>query len=164
MRTYRLRTATWVPRPIGAVFGFHADAGNLQELTPPWLDFRTLTPQPIEMRAGAVIEYRIRLRGVSMRWLTEITEWAPQDHFVDVQRRGPYRLWEHRHEFEEKNGGTEIRDDVRYAVPFGWAVHAWLVAPDVRRIFAYRHAKLLERFGGSLADQPARVELSRLDV
>jgi ligand-binding SRPBCC domain-containing protein len=160
MRVYGLRSAAWVARPLGEVFEFHADAGNLQALTPPWLDFQILTPRPIDMRAGALIEYRLRLRGVPIRWLTEITEWAPPSHFVDIQRRGPYQLWHHRHEFEEKDGGTEIRDEVRYAVPFGMLVHRWLVAPDVRRIFAYRHHALLKIFGGAAADQPPRIEIA----
>jgi ligand-binding SRPBCC domain-containing protein len=161
MRIRRLRSTTWVRAPLADVFAFHADAANLQALTPAWLDFRIVTPGPIEMRRGTLIEYRLRLRGVPIRWLTEIAEWEPPHHFVDVQRRGPYRVWEHRHEFEEKDGGTEIRDIVRYAVPFGFLVHGWLVAPDVRRIFTYRHARLLEVFGGSLAEQPARIEISR---
>jgi ligand-binding SRPBCC domain-containing protein len=162
MRIHRLRTTTWVPRPSSEVFAFHADAGNLQGLTPSWLDFRILTPRPIDMRAGTLIDYRLRLRGIPVRWLTEIAEWAPPHHFVDVQRRGPYRLWEHRHEFEEKRGGTEIRDDVRYAVPLDVLVHAWLVAPDVRRIFTYRHHALLDTFGGSAAEQPPRIEIARV--
>jgi ligand-binding SRPBCC domain-containing protein len=75
--------------------------------------------------------------------------------FVDEQRRGPYRLWVHEHNFEERDGGTVIRDRVRYAVPFGRLVHGWAVGPDVRRIFAYRHAELLRRFGGAETQAPA---------
>ena len=149
-------------RPLAEVFEFHADAGNLQALTPTWLDFRILTPRPTEMKAGALIRYRLKLRGVPMRWLTEIAEWRPPHHFVDVQKRGPYRLWEHRHEFEERGGGTEIRDEVRYAVPFSWLVHGWLVGPEVGRIFTYRHGALLQRFGGSTEGQPPRIEIRRV--
>jgi ligand-binding SRPBCC domain-containing protein len=159
MRVHRLQSVTWVPRPVDDVFAFHADAGNLQQLTPSWLDFHILTPRPIEMRAGALLEYRLRLRGIPIRWLTEIEEWAPPSHFVDVQRRGPYRLWEHRHEFEARDGGTAIRDDVRFALPADWLVFRWLVAPDVRRIFTFRHLELLRIFGGSPADQPPAIRL-----
>jgi ligand-binding SRPBCC domain-containing protein len=160
MRVYRLESETWVPRPLDEVFAFHADAANLQAITPAFLDFHILTPPPIEMKVGARIEYRIRLRGLPLRWLTEITAWEPPHRFVDEQRRGPYRLWIHQHSFEARDGGTVIRDGVRYAVPFGSLVHRWAVAPDVLRIFAFRHEALLRRFGGSLADQPARVTLS----
>jgi ligand-binding SRPBCC domain-containing protein len=162
VRVHRLTSSTWVPRPLAEVFEFHADARNLQALTPSWLDFRILTPQPIEMRAGALIRYRLKVRGVPMRGLTEIAEWQPPHHFVDVQRRGPYRLWVHRHEFEALAGGTEIRDEVRYAVPFSWLVHRRLVEPDVRRIFTHRHLALLQMFGGSAAEQPPRIEIWRL--
>lgn len=159
MRVYRVQSLTTVPRGIGEVFAFHADAANLQTITPPWLDFRILTPPPIDMRPGAFIQYRLRLRGLPIRWLTEITAWEPPHRFVDEQRRGPYRLWVHEHRFEAVEGGTQIEDIVRYAVPFGRLVHGWAVGPDVRRIFTYRHERLLERFGGDLRAQPARVTI-----
>ena len=161
MRVYLLQSSTTVARGLDEVFAFHADAANLQAITPAWLDFRILTPSPIEMRPGALIEYRLRLRGLPIRWLTEITAWDPPHRFVDEQRRGPYRLWVHEHRFEAVGGGTRIDDTVRYAVPFGALVHAWAVAPDVRRIFAYRHERLLERFGGDAREQPAPVTIRR---
>lgn len=161
MRIYRLESETWVPRPLDEVFAFHGDAANLQAVTPPFLDFQVLTPQPIAMRAGTMIEYRLRLHGIPIRWLTEITAWEPPRRFVDEQRRGPYRLWVHEHAFEEREGGTTIRDRVRYAVPFGALVHGWAVAPDVRRIFTFRHETLLRRFGGSIDAQPAKITIAR---
>lgn len=162
MRVYLLRGTTVVPRGIAEVFAFHADTSNLQALTPAWLDFRILTPSTIEMRPGALIQYRLRLRGLPIRWLTEITAWEPPHRFVDEQRRGPYRLWVHEHRFEAVEGGTRIDDTVRYAVPFGALVHSWAVGPEVRRIFTYRHQRLLERFGGDLRDQPPQIIIERL--
>jgi ligand-binding SRPBCC domain-containing protein len=161
VRTYRLESTTWVPRPIGEVFAFHADAGNLQALTPPFLDFTILTPGPIEMRPGALIRYRLRLYGIPMRWLTEISAWEPPRRFVDTQLKGPYRRWVHEHTFVEQDGGTEIRDRVTYAVPFGSLSHGWAVAPNLRRIFRFRHQALLKMFGGNLEAQPASIRLSR---
>lgn len=154
MKKRSIEQALWLPRARSEVFAFFADASNLEELTPTWLNFRILSPTPIAMRPGAIIEYQIRLRGLPMRWRSEITLWEPPLRFIDEQRRGPYKLWRHEHRFEEKDGGTLCTDRVEYAVPFDWLVHRWLVAPDLARIFAYRREKLLARFGR--ANTPSR--------
>lgn len=142
MREYELRTEVRVPGTVGEVFPFFADAGNLEKLTPPWLKFQILTPRPIEMRVGALIDYRIWLRIVPMRWRTKITAWEPPHRFVDEQLRGPYRQWIHEHTFSQDGDEVVVRDHVRYAVPGGPGlerlVHRFLVKPDLDRIFAYR--------------------------
>ena len=137
----------WLPRPRAEVFPFFADAANLERLTPPWLSFRILTPRPVAMAAGALIDYRLRIRGVPVRWRTRIAVWEPPDRFVDEQLRGPYRLWVHEHTFAERDGGTLCRDQVRYAVPGGALVDRLLVRPDVERIFAWRRRALAELCG-----------------
>jgi len=149
MRIFEFRARTRVPRPRAEVFAFFADAGNLQELTPPWLRFETLTPGPIEMRPGTLIDYRLRLRLIPIRWRTRITVWEPPNRFMDEQLRGPYRLWLHEHTFEEDGDGTLCGDFVRYAVPFGALANSLMVARDVRKIFAYREKRLREIFGVS---------------
>jgi ligand-binding SRPBCC domain-containing protein len=137
----------WLPVPRERVFAFFADAGNLDAITPPWLNFETLTPRPFTMAAGRVIDHRLRVHGVPITWQSEITVWEPPCRFVDEQRRGPYRRWRHEHTFEDKDGGTLMRDRIEYAVP-GWflegLVNHWLVAPDLRRIFAHRTARIEE--------------------
>jgi ligand-binding SRPBCC domain-containing protein len=135
-----------LPRPIAEVFPFFSDAGNLEALTPPWVHFHILTPRPIEMRVGTLIDYRLRIHGVPVRWRSEITVWEPPHRFVDEQRRGPYRLWRHEHVFEPRDGGTLCRDHVQYAVPFDFLTHRWLVRPDIERIFAFRHEQLAHFF------------------
>ncbi len=150
MRVRTLTTELWLPRPIGEVFDFFSDAHNLDVLTPPWLHFRILTPRPIAMGAGTIIEYRLRWRGLTLSWRTEVPVWQPPYRFVDRQVRGPYRQWVHEHTFEERDGGTLMRDTVDFAVPGGLiepALARLIVAPDVRRIFAYRRQKMRERFG-----------------
>jgi ligand-binding SRPBCC domain-containing protein len=147
LKAHRLETELWLPRSIGEVFPFFADAGNLETLTPPWLHFVISTPGPIEMKTGTLIDYRLRLRGFPIRWQSEITAWEPPFLFVDRQRRGPYQLWVHEHLFREHNGGTVVTDRVEYAVFGGKLVEKYLVAPDLRRIFDYRHRKLSEIFG-----------------
>ena len=149
MRVRTLTTELWLPRPIADVFAFFSDAGNLDVLTPPWLHFRIRTPG-VELRQGALLEYTIRWRGVPLSWRTEISLWEPPHRFVDRQVRGPYRQWVHLHTFEQRDGGTLLRDRVDYAVP-GWLLEPlldrFIVGPDVRRIFAYRRAKMQELFG-----------------
>jgi ligand-binding SRPBCC domain-containing protein len=143
MRVHVLERSHHLPLPVQTVFPFYADARNLEAITPPWLRFRVLTTGTIEMRAGTLIEYRLRLHGLSVRWLTRISEWVPGERFVDVQVRGPYRLWHHSHLFERDGDGTLIRDRVRYRLPFeplGAAAHLLLVRRELARIFDYRQA------------------------
>ena len=132
--------------PIEQVFRFFASPENLNLLTPPWVNFSILSPQSIEMAVGTVIEYRIRLRGVPVTWRSEITEWQPPFAFCDVQLRGPYRFWVHRHTFEEKPGGTLVTDHVDYGVLGGALVNRLFVAGELKRIFGYRKTRLHELF------------------
>ena len=142
----RVHEGLLLPYPREDVFPFFASAENLDALTPPWLHFSITTPLPIEMAAGARIGYRIRLHGIPIRWESEITEWTPPHGFTDVQRRGPYRSWVHRHTSDETPDGTLVTDDVSYRVLGGSLVNRLFVAGQLRRIFAYRKAKLQERF------------------
>ncbi len=141
-----LETELLLPRPRAEVFPFFADARNLEAITPASLRFTILTPPPITMRPGAIIDYRLRISGVPTRWRTEITSWEPPLRFVDEQRRGPYRLWVHEHRFEERDGGTLVADRVRYAVPGGAPVERVLVRPRLREIFTFRRAELARIF------------------
>jgi len=141
-------TRQLVAAPLDEVFDFFSDARNLGRLTPPWLSFEVLTPGPIEMSPGALIDYRLRWRGVPIRWRTEIEVWEPTRRFVDRQIRGPYRLWRHEHLFEEHRGGTMVEDTVEYAAIGGRLAHHLVVNRDVERIFAYRHEALDAIFPG----------------
>lgn len=129
------------------MFAFFSDAHNLDRITPPWLHFHVLTPPPIPMRVGQRIDYRLRIRGIPLRWQSAITAWEPPHRFVDEQQRGPYRAWIHEHTFEEKDGGTLARDEVKYAVFGGALVNRLFVERDVKKIFEYRAGKLGEIFG-----------------
>ena len=117
-------------------------------LTPGHLRFQILTPGPLVMRPGLIIDYRISLRGLPMRWRTRITEFDPPHHFSDVQERGPYRLWDHRHTFSPENGGTRLGDRVRYRLPLNINLLHPLIRADLRRIFTFRMGVIRERFGG----------------
>jgi len=136
----------WLPLPPDELFPFFANAATLDALTPPWLNFRIVTPGPIEMCEGALIDCRLRVHGLPLRWRTRINIWEPPHRFVDEQIRGPYLQWIHEHTFEPCDGGTLARDFVRYAVPLDFLTHRWLVRPDVEKIFAFRSEALRRLF------------------
>lgn len=147
MKEFIFEAETYLARARSEVFPFFAEARNLQTLTPPWLKFEVLTPSPIILRPGALIDYRITVHGIPIRWRTEITEWDPPHRFVDVQLSGPYTLWHHTHTFEERDGGTVCADRVRYRPRGGALIHWLFVRRDVQGIFQYRQQRLNELFG-----------------
>lgn len=147
---YVLERSQFVPRPRAEVFPFFADAANLEQLTPPNLRFEILTPPPIVMRPGTLIDYRIKLQGIPMTWQTLIESYTPGEEFVDVQLRGPYRQWRHTHTFRDVDGGTELGDRVEYALPLGplgRLAHAVIVERQLRTIFDHRARVLTRLFG-----------------
>jgi ligand-binding SRPBCC domain-containing protein len=146
VKEFTFHAEQWLPRPRAEVFPFFADAANLEKLTPPFLQFHIVTPGPIDMRPGALIDYRLRVHGLPLRWRTEIVAWEPPHRFIDVQLRGPYRLWHHTHTFEERDGGTLCIDDVRYHPLGGAIVNHLFVRHDIANIFEFRRRRLLEIF------------------
>jgi ligand-binding SRPBCC domain-containing protein len=146
---HRLERTTFIARPRDEVFQFFADAHNLERITPSFLNFRILTPDPIEMKAGTFIDYKIGLYGIPMKWRTLIAEFVPNDYFVDVQISGPYRSWHHRHDFFDRSGGTEMRDRVDYELPFGpigTIVRTLFVRAQLDQIFDHRNATITKFF------------------
>lgn len=151
MTLHTFRAELWLPRPRPEVFTFFADARNLEAITPPWVNFQVLTPGPITMEVGTLIDYRLRIHGFPFRWRTEITAWDPPFRFADTQLRGPYRRWVHTHIFEDSNGGTLCRDEVSYAVLGGALIERLFVRRDVERIFAFRQEAMHRLLGGAAA-------------
>ena len=147
MRVFNFHNQVRLPTPVDETFEFFADAHNLELLTPSMLRFEILTPPPIEMKVGAKIDYRLRVRGVPLRWQSEITVWEPPYRFVDEQRKGPYSLWVHEHTFQAVDGGTLAEDHLQYAVPGGALVNRLFVAGDVRKIFDFRNRRLRHVLG-----------------
>ena len=140
-----IHAETIVPASIDETFAFFSDAANLERLTPPWLNFRILTPPPIVMRQGLEIEYRIVLHGWPIPWRTRIDAWEPGVRFIDRQLAGPYRWWHHEHRFERVPGGTRVLDHVEFVPRARWMT-ARFVARDVGRIFQYRGESLPRLF------------------
>ena len=145
MRLHLLERTQRLSRPPEAIFPFFADARNLERITPPWLGFSVVTPEPIEMRAGTLIDYRLQLYGIGLSWHTEIALWDPPRRFVDVQLSGPYRVWHHTHTFTPDRDGTVMRDVIRYGLPFGplgELVRALFVRRALDDIFAFRRKEV----------------------
>ena len=143
MAVHRLERCQRLAHPVEDVFAFFGEARNLERITPPWLRFSVRTPEPVQMAAGTLIDYRLHLHGIPLGWTSQIEVWEPGRQFVDRALRSPFALWHHRHTFTPDGDGTLVRDEVHYAVPFGALgelVHPVLVARDLDRIFAHRHA------------------------
>jgi ligand-binding SRPBCC domain-containing protein len=152
MKTHRIRRVQRLERPRAEVFEFFEDATNLALITPPFLGFEILTPPPIRMHAGTLIDYRIRLFGAPLRWRTEIEVYERGVRFVDRQLHGPYRIWRHTHLFRDVGGGTEMVDEVDYAIglgPVGALARSLFVERTLERIFDYRAEIVGELFRAS---------------
>ncbi len=161
-RKHRLVRRQLIPRHVAETFAFFADAANLEAITPPFLRFRILTPAPIVIQPGTLIDYRLRLFGWPIAWQTLIETCEPNRLFTDTQLRGPYRRWHHLHEFTPVEGGTLMTDCVEYELPcgtLGALAHALFVRRTLERIFDYRRnqvAKLLgaQERSSALVDAP----------
>jgi hypothetical protein len=143
MRVRTLHREQWIPASLAEVFAFFSHAGNLDRITPPWLHFNILGQTDPELKVGTLIFYKLAWHGFPLAWTSRIEEWRPPTLFVDVQVKGPYRLWHRAHTFEARDGGTLIRDMVRYAIqmePLGDSCAGMLVRRDVERIFTAERA------------------------
>ena len=159
----RLERTQTVAQPLAATFAFFSDPANLEAITPAWLRFRILEA-PAELRRGSLLRYRLRLFGVPIAWLTEITDWRPPRTFTDTQLAGPYRLWVHTHRLNAVAGGTEIYDHVRYRLPGGPLaplVHRALVHRWLNEIFDYRASRLAELLDGGTPKTSSRKATAR---
>lgn len=147
--TYLYETHIKVKAPVEEVFKFFSEAANLEKITPPWLQFKILSPQPIKMSIGTLIDYRLSLHGLPINWKTKITMWEPPYRFVDEQLKGPYKQWIHEHSFREDPDGCLISDKVNYQIS-GWIfpplINTLFVRKDIEKIFSYRKKLILAYF------------------
>jgi ligand-binding SRPBCC domain-containing protein len=143
-------TVQWIPKSLPEVFAFFSEAKNLETLTPPLLQFKIKSVSTPSIQKGTEIDSGLRLHGLPLAWTTRIEEWQPENKFVDIQLKGPYSLWHHTHEFQAMDGGTWMRDRVRYRLPLGSmgrGVAGALVRSDLTQIFDYRRKRIFELFG-----------------
>lgn len=149
MQPHVLTTQTKLNASLEQVFEFFSRAENLNQVTPPHLRFKILTPLPLQMKLGAVIDYQIQLSGVPFHWRTLITSWEPPFRFVDEQMKGPYKLWHHEHTFEQCDGYVLMTDCVHFLSP-GWflepLINRFFVEPKVKEIFRYRDERFKDIF------------------
>lgn len=149
MKSHFLRRKTVIEKPIAEVFDFFSKAENLNLITPKDLQFAITSQLPIEMKKGALIEYKIKLNGFSFHWQTEISEWNPPYSFVDSQLKGPYKIWIHQHSFVDKETYTEMYDTVEFLSP-GWIleplINRFFVEKRVKEIFDFRESRLKDLF------------------
>ncbi|MDL1894218.1 SRPBCC family protein [Sphingobacteriales bacterium CHB3] len=149
MKIHTLQRVQTLDYPIDEVFEFFRSPENLSRITPPWLNFRILTPLPLEMQRGTLIDYTVNWLGIPVRWTTMIASYNPPHRFIDQQLVGPYSFWYHIHTFIEKSRKTEMHDEVRYVLPLGIvgeAVHTWIVRRQLDRIFDYREIAVRQQF------------------
>ncbi len=149
MSVHVLERSQRVEVSVEQAFDFYVDARNLEPMTPPWLHFEVITPADVAMRPGTLLDYKLKLHGVPVRWQTRIETWEAPARFVDTQVKGPYSLWEHTHLFEtDGEAATVIHDRVRYAIPLGplgALAHLLFVRRDLERIFDYRSEAVSQR-------------------
>jgi len=145
-----LHASQWIARPIDEVFRFFSQPENLQVLTPANMHFRMVDETPVEMHEGRELSYKLKVKGIPIKWTSKITLWDPPHCFSDIQTKGPYTSWDHTHTFERDGSGTRVIDDVTYESPgFRW-MERLLVRPDIERIFQFRHYTLEHVFGGTV--------------
>jgi len=156
MAEHILKRNLTIDLPRAEVFEFFSSVANLERITPPDLGFTITTPQPIDMRQGATIDYRIKLNGFPMNWKTLISKWDPPYEFVDEQLSGPYKQWIHRHTFAALDENiTLIEDEVRYRLPFeplGDVAH-FFVERQLKYIFGFREKAVAEYFGAGSTNE-----------
>ena len=139
----------YVPKKVDEIFPFFSAAENLETITPPSLSFKIEKVSTAQIQKGTLIDYKLKIRGVPVKWRTEIAAWEPGKYFVDQQLKGPYKLWHHTHDFKNLGPGTLMTDVVRYKSPMGfmgWIVAGALVKSEISGIFNYRRKIIFDKF------------------
>lgn len=155
---YQLNNAFVVNATSEAAWAFFSTAENLPKITPPQMGFHIVTPRPIVLQRDSIIDYTIRVSGFPVKWRTRIVNWEPPTRFIDLQERGPYKLWHHEHTFQAVDGGVRCRDRVIYEIPLGVlgtiAQHV-MVKRQLLEIFNYRKAVIERELGAiRIVEQP----------
>ncbi|MDA7685638.1 SRPBCC family protein [Candidatus Marinimicrobia bacterium] len=151
-KVYTFKKEQFVPSDMDTVFDFFSRPENLEKITPPAMGFHIMTPKPVEMKEGAIIDYTVNIMGIPARWRTMITSYKINEFFVDEQLKGPYSYWHHKHSFEPVEGGINIVDEITYALPleaFRSIVHPLFIKPQLKKIFSFRFQIIQDKFNNN---------------
>ena len=147
MAEFLFRTTQTLNLPREEVFRFFSNAENLESITPPELGFHIVSPRPIYIKKGTLIDYKLSMRGIPFRWRTEITHWEPPFEFIDMQLSGPYKQWIHLHRFiETEPGRTLMEDEVQYRLPLE-------PLGDIAQFFVERQLKYIFDFRRTVVEE-----------
>ncbi len=139
----------WFDIKKNIIFDFFKSEKNLEEITPSQLGFKVISKSTEEIQKGTEIVYKLKIHGISVKWITLIKEFDEDDFFIDTQKKGPYKRWHHEHTFKSLGQGTLVKDRVIFKLPFyplGALFAGWFVKKDVEKIFLYRKTKMHELF------------------
>ena len=141
MKYFQINKTQFIEKPIDVVFSFFSKPENLEKITPQYLHFEILNDSPIHMKEGLVINYKMKIRKIPVKWSSVIKSYNPPFSFIDEQIKGPYAFWYHEHKFIKEKGGTRVDDCIKYKIPFGFfgrLVNKLWVANDLEEIFNFR--------------------------
>lgn len=144
-----LKKYQWINASTTNVFKFFSDENNLEKITPPYLQFKIIGKSTDKIKTGTLIDYKLKIHGIPLKWKSQITTFVENKTFTDVQLSGPYSKWEHQHDFIAYKNGTLIKDEVVYKVPMGILgkiTAGPFVNQDVRNIFKYRSKIIKDNF------------------
>ena len=131
-----------IKKNLNEVFDFFSDEKNLEKITPPYLNFKVLKKSTPQIEPGTLIDYKLKLHGIPIKWQSKISSFDKGISFVDEQVRGPYSKWHHTHDFITlKSGDTLISDRVIYKAPLGVVGRVFsgpFIKKDLKNIFNYR--------------------------
>jgi ligand-binding SRPBCC domain-containing protein len=152
MAVHQLKRTQLIPADVEAIWQFFSSPTNLGVITPPYMNFRiTSPPEEKGIYEGQIITYKVSpILSVPLFWMTEIREVEYLKKFVDIQKKGPYKLWHHEHTFVQQGEYVLMTDTVHYELPFGIlgdAVHGLFVKKQLEEIFDYRNKKIIEIYG-----------------
>lgn len=151
MRRYKIKFTQFLPISIKHAWEFFSSASNLEIITPKRLNFEILFIEgENKIHVGQVIGYKVTVAPLTrVYWETLITDVREFHSFTDIQQKGPYSFWSHKHSFSRNGEGVDMTDEIEYEIPMGLLgviANRVFVARQLKNIFEYRFNVLKEYF------------------